>query len=136
MAFITVHWRPKPRQLRIFGITMLIGLGAIGSLFHFWLGFTGFATFLWTFGALSFLTGITGTVVALPFYWLWTGFAFVISQTLGYGLLVLIFYLVVTPIGLLSRIMRRDRLALKDNGGGSYWQPIRKSRDHHWERQF
>lgn len=136
MAFISVHWRPTPRQLRIFGITMPIGLGIIGSVFHFWLGATGFATFLWTFGALSFITGITGTVVALPFYWLWIGFAFVISQTLGYGLLILIFYLVVTPIGLLSRIVGRDRLALKNSGSPTYWQPIRKSRDDHWERQF
>lgn len=136
MAFITVHWRPQPRQLRIFALTMLVGLGAVGSLFYFWLGATGFATVLWSFGALSFLTGITGTRIGLPCYWLWTGFAFVISQTLGYGLLIIIFYLVVTPIGLLARLTGRDRLGLRQNNHNSYWQPIGKRNDRHWEQQF
>ncbi len=135
MAFISVHWKPTPRQLRLFGITMLVGLGAIGAVFHFWLGLTPFALFLWGFGGLSFITGITGTRIALPFYWLWMGFAFTISQTLGYGLLVLIFYLVVTPIGLLAKIFKRDRLAVRQTTTNTYWKAVRPPPAKHWLRQ-
>lgn len=122
MAFVKIKWKPTPRDLRIFGLVLPGSLALVGSLFFFVLGKQGFACVLWGFGALTFVTAITGTRLGWPCYYLWMGFVYTISQVMGYSILTLIYYLVVTPIGLLGRLLGRDRLLRRrQNDVTSYW---------------
>lgn len=123
MAFAKIKWKPTPRELRLFALVLPCAFGFVGALFYFGFGKTGFATFLWSLGAITFLTAITGTRLGLPCYYLWMGFVFGVSQFLGYSVLALIYYLVVTPLGLLAKLLGRDRLQRRRQPGAhSYWQ--------------
>ena len=110
---VHINWHPAPRELRRWAIAMLLGTALGGLVLHFLLDQPAAARVLWTFGVLSFATGLTGTLVARPFYLLWMGFVWSISITLGTIALAVVFYLVVTPIGLGARLLGRDRLHLR-----------------------
>lgn len=137
MAFVKIDWKPDARHLRLFSVTLLGAMGAIGSLFYWGgaaMGVAFFnrpelAVFLWGFALVAFVTGITGTKLGYPTYYLWMGFVFVISTVIGYASLVLIYYLVVTPIGLLGRLCRRDKLQLKKPPEGSLWLSVNTRTD-------
>ena len=137
----TINWSPSPREMRQWVLIMAPALGLVGSLFYFvdwgnFYGGQGFAKFLWSFGAFAFVTGITGTKLGLPAYWAWMGFVYVISSVITYSALTLVYRGVVTPLALLARLLRRDRLQLRTRGQQSYWQALDNSRPHNPERQF
>lgn len=123
-----IDWHPSPRALRQWSLLMSGVLAAVGSLFYFldWGIFAGgrsFGIFLWGFGVFCFLTGIGGTVLGLPAYWMWMGFVWLISRVLGYSALAMVFFFVVTPLALLARATGRDRLALGASAAEpSFWK--------------
>lgn len=137
MSFIKINWKPNSRELRIFGCSFFIGTGLAGSLFFFVFSNIGFAYCLWGAGSTFFLVCITGKPIALPFYWIWMGFVYTITQSIGYLSLILIYYFVITPIGLISRLIGRDRLKLKKSEAQTYWQDVvKRDRKDQYERQF
>lgn len=122
MAFSKIKWKPTPRDLRLFALVLPCAFGLVGTLFYFVLGKPGFAIFLWSFAGLTFITAITGTRLGLPCYYLWMGFVFVVSQVVGYTVLTLIYFLVVTPLGFVARLVGRDRLLRHPQSeASSYW---------------
>lgn len=138
---ITINWNPSPDEMRRWAAILGIALGAVGSLFYFvdWGIFTdgqGFAKFLWAFGTFALTTGITGTKLGLPAYWVWMGFVYLVSSAIGYGALILVYFLVVTPMGLLARLLGRDRLQLRNTGAPTYWHCLSDRPRHQPERQF
>ena len=127
--------------MRQWALIMALALGLVGSLFYFvdwgiFSGGQGFAKFLWSFGALAFATGITGTKLGLPAYWAWMGFVYVVSSVITYAALTLVYFGVVTPLALLARLLRRDRLQLRAGPQQSYWHALDPARGHNPERQF
>ena len=136
-----INWHPSPREMRQWALIMALALGLVGSLFYFvdwgiFSGGQGFAKFLWSFGALAFATGITGTKLGLPAYWAWMGFVYVVSSVITYAALTLVYFGVVTPLALLARLLGRDRLQLRNHPQQSYWHALDPARVHHPERQF
>jgi hypothetical protein len=122
MAFAKIKWKPTPRELRLFALVLPCAFGLVGTLFYFVFDKTTFALFLWSFGVVTFLTAITGTRLGLPCYYLWMGFVYGVSQVLGYTVLGLIYFLVVTPLGFLAKAVGRDRLLRRQVKTNSYWQ--------------
>jgi hypothetical protein len=127
--------------MRQWALIMAPALGLVGALFYFvdwgiFAGGQGLATFLWSFGALAFVTGITGTKLGLPAYRLWMGFVYVISALLTYSSLTLVYFGVVTPLAWLARLLGRDRLQLRVRNRPTYWHAIDPTRAHDPERQF
>ena len=58
----------------------------------------------------------------------WIGFSLVIGWVMTRVILTLVFFLVVTPIGLLQRLVGRSGVDLRfRTSGSSYWQPREKS---------
>jgi len=136
----TINWNPSPKEMRHWAMILPIALGVVGSLFYFvnWGIFAngqGFAKFLWAFGAFSLLTGITGTKLGLPAYWAWMGFVYLVSSLIGYVALSLVYFLVVTPMALLARMLGRDRLQLRNADAQTFWQKL-PTQPHQPERQF
>lgn len=61
--------------------------------------------------------------------------SFHIGQTIGKILLILFFFLFVTPLGLLLRLFGKDLLLIKKNPEGkTYWHPARNNRE--FDRMF
>ncbi len=137
MAFAKINLKPSPRDLRIFACSILIGLGILGSFFYFFHDKTGIAFFIWGYGCLSFIFCITGMSVGLPFYWAWMGIMFALTQLLVYLSLSIIFFFIVTPLGLFARLLGRDRLRLKRKEAHTYWEnDVPGQSNENYERQF
>ena len=136
MSLVKINWRPNTRELRDFGKTVLIGFLLIGAIAYFKRPHAAYG--LWGFGAVVGGAGLTGLKIALPFYWAWMGFAFVMGNIMSRVLIGVIFIFVLTPLAFLMKLIRRDRLNLHRSNRTSYWQDIkphgagRKS----YERQF
>ena len=59
------------------------------------------------------------------FYRLGMTMSFRVGQTLGFVWLTIFFLLILTPLGLLLRLLGKDLLALKRRKTASYWQAAR-----------
>ena len=137
MALVDINWHPTPRELKRFGVSNLVILGVAGALFY-WRGHTDLAWGFWIVGVATGLTGMTGTVVALPGYYLFMAVGLVMGNVVGRVLVGLFYYLLITPMGLVMRLIGRDPLRLRAPADAStYWcdihAPTEKAR---YERQF
>tara|TARA_Y100000590_G_scaffold459295_1_gene615975 strand:+ start:179 stop:589 length:411 start_codon:yes stop_codon:yes gene_type:complete len=88
----------------------------------------------------SAFTGL-GLILPLllkPIYFVWMVFAAILGWIMTRVILSLVFYLIITPIGLITRIIGEDFLALKKKNLDSYWNhrdsSIELNQD--YEKQF
>ena len=82
-----------------------------------------------------------GTIIPIllkPIYILWMTFAVMLGWVMTRLILSIVFYFIMTPIGLLTRLLGEDFLALKKSNLGSYWnnrdQSVELNQD--YEKQF
>lgn len=136
MTLIKINWNPNCKDLRKFGVTVLVGFLLIGGLIF--LKNSKAAYWTWAIGIAIGGTGLTGLKIALPFYWVWMGIAFVTGNIMSRVLMGMIFVVVVTPLALLMKLIRRDRLNLRRSDKSSYWSEIKPHGTTHksYERQF
>ncbi len=72
-------------------------------------------------------------------YIAWMSAAFVLGFVMAHVILTLLFFLVITPTGLVARLTGKDFLSLKlDRAAKSYWlpRPQKPKRAADYERQF
>ena len=143
MSLIKINWQPTTAELRKFGLVLIVGFIFIGLIrFAFNRGAINFADneFGWIFifaGIILGAVSATGLKLAMPIYWLWMVFAFVMGNIMSRVFLTLIFFLVVTPLGFLGKIIGRDKLQLKKTARNSYWNDISLPDDaEKYKRQF
>ena len=130
--------KTDPRTLRKFGVTIGTVLLLLGALL-LWRHQPGYP-YLVLPGALLVLLGLAAPrSLKLPYVG-WMAVALVLGMVVSTVLLILFFYLVVTPLGLLARCLGKDFLEKKWRPeAASYWrmrdttQPQEPSR---YERQF
>ena len=70
---------------------------------------------------LFFVLGIINSKLLTPLNKLWFKFGIFLGKIISPLIMMLIFFLVVTPIGLFMRIIGRDLLGVKFNKNKSYW---------------
>jgi hypothetical protein len=126
------------RREREFGLIVggiLAGLGG-------WWTYRGklglFAPALLSVGALLVLLGLAfPRSLALP-YRAWMGLAAGLSFISTRVILAIVFFLIVTPIGLIKRLTGWDPLRRRAERQSSYWQPYsERQRDaRHYEKMF
>ena len=113
------------KELRQFGITVGIVLGLLGGLF-LWREKEGYFYFFILSAALLCL-GIVVPILLKPIYKAWMTLAIHMGWFITRVILIILFYLIITPIGLLAKLFGKDFLSRKfDKTAGSYWI-IRKS---------
>ena len=67
------------------------------------------------------LLGLINSKILNPFNKLWFRFGIFLGKIISPIVMGVIFFLVVTPIGLLMRLLKKDLLNLKFNNNSSYW---------------
>ena len=67
------------------------------------------------------LLGLINSKILNPFNKLWFKFGIFLGKIISPLIMGIIFFLVVTPIGFLMRLLNKDLLNLKFNNNSSYW---------------
>ena len=101
--------------LVFFVVFLIIGLWPLldGGQFKIWSLF---------FSLFFLVLGLLNSKLLTPLNLLWTKFGILLGNVFAPIVMSFIFFLVVTPIGLLMRIMGRDLLRTKYNKSGkTYW---------------
>ena len=108
------------KELRQFGRAMGVAFGLLGALF-LW-RHKGYHPYLLVVSAVFFIFGITLPVILKPIQKVWMSIAILMGFVMTRVILIVLFYLVVTPIGLLAKLFGKDFLDLKFNrNADSYW---------------
>ena len=67
------------------------------------------------------ILGLLNSKFLNPFNKLWFKFGIILGKIISPLIMGIIFFLVVTPTGLIMRLLRKDILSLKYNQNKSYW---------------
>ena len=124
------------RDIRSFGITIGIILIIISALL-FYYDRTSYQ--ILAILAIGFIgLGITIPISLKPTYLVWITFSIILEWIMTRVILSIIFYLVLTPIGLVTRLLGKDFLALKTSDSNSYWSDRDRSVElnQDYEKQF
>lgn len=126
------------RELRKFGFVMAGALAVIGGLL-LWRGKSYYPYF---FGC-SLLLGVLGAALPsmlMPIQKAWMTLAVIMGWIMTRVILCVLFYVVLTPIALLMRLLGKDILDMKfgSDDSTSYWIPRQTdaSEERDYERQF
>ena len=109
------------KDLRVFGIGLGVILGLVTGVL-FWKGRTGVVLLIP--GALSILFAVTGILAPgaiNPVYRLWMPVARAVGWFNTRLILMLVYFLVLTPMGIILRLFGWDPLRLKNRETESYW---------------
>ena len=123
MALMEINWRPDQKYLRGFGQTALALLLSIGLLLH-WLKDlqAAWALHIAAAGLLIYLLSLIWPPLVKPIYLLLMALALPIGWVVSHVAMAILYFLIVTPIGLVFRLMGRDLLSRKfDPHAASYW---------------
>jgi hypothetical protein len=95
--------------------------------------------FFLSIGAILFLAGLLFPTILRPLNKAWMTLAILLGWVMTRVILVFLFYLVITPIGLIARIFGKHFLDLKiDKSRISYWEKRKNvpAAPADYERQF
>ena len=124
------------KDIRSFGITIGIILFIISGLLMYYNKeiYQVIGTIALTFIGL----GLIMPVALKPFYFVWMTFAAILGWVMTRVILGFVFYIIITPIGLLTKLIGEDFLALKKTESDSYWnyRNSAKELNQDYEKQF
>jgi hypothetical protein len=122
MAMIDINWNPDKRELRQFAGMWVVFFGAIGGYLFWNSGTEGWGPVVGGVAALVGLPGLLLPQIMKPIYVVWMAAAFPIGWTISHLLLGVIFYGLVTPIGLALRLFGYDPMHRKfEPEATTYW---------------
>lgn len=131
--FSDTDWHPDRAKRRAFALSLIIGFPVLAALLAFvgWLSFgEANPALLWlglggaTLGATLWLL----PQMTLPFYLVWYFLACCIGIVVSNALLAAFYYLILTPTGLIMRLLGRDPMARRfDPRLPSYWSETEKA---------
>ena len=120
--------KESKRDFRNFGLTMGIVLGVIGAVLFF--KSSSLYPWFWVIGGLFIFLGLVFPFLLKPLYWPWMIFAVILGWFMTRLILAILFYLVITPIGLITRLL--GKLSIETNWkqqADSYWSAMPSSGD-------
>lgn len=140
--FKDVNWHPDTAARRKFALSLVLGFPALAVVFALvhWLRVHAWNPFFLWLGLGGAAAGAIFRLwprLAKPFYLAWYFLACCIGIVVSNLLLVVFFYLAVTPIGLLVRAFGRQSLRKGfDRRRPSYWEDAKGVEVSRYYRQF
>lgn len=135
MALLEIHRNPSRRELSWFGLLVLLFFGLVGGLVLWRSGSMTAAVTIWSIGGLLALLYYAVRPLRLAMFRGWMVAVYPIGFVISHLVLAGIFFLVITPIGLVMRLVGRDPMTRKfDRTADSYW--TRRNPESGSERYF
>jgi hypothetical protein len=124
---------PSSRDLTILALLFLMLGSAVGGYYVFWKGAT--VGWYWIIaGAVLCLSRLI-TPLFRGVYRLWLAFSIILGYFVSRILLTIIFFVVITPMGLIVRVIGKDPMERKlDRNAISYWSKKEQEADPSIER--
>jgi len=123
MALIEVDWRPPKKQLRQFAALFVLFAAGLGTLGWYqgrplWLSET-----LWVLAAIVGLLGLIAPTTVRPVWVVMMAVALPIGMVVSTVLMLIIFFVLLTPMGFLMRRAGYDPMRRQKAAGGArtYW---------------
>lgn len=135
--FKHIKWRPDARELRRFATAMLIGFSLLG-LFSVWRAgeITTTSIVLWGIGVFLAVAAFVPRLGRLAYLGVYLPTS-ILGYVVSHVILTLMFFLVITPLGIILRLMRKDVLQQRRQRQKSHWTLVKSSRtDDSYYRQF
>jgi protein-S-isoprenylcysteine O-methyltransferase Ste14 len=130
VALIAFDRDPSPKTLRVFGMLLAVFFALLGLLLWHRTGGFGAARVGWVAGSLVTALYFALPAVRWPFYMAWMTAVSPIGWLVSHALLVVIFYGVLLPCGLVARLFGYDPMRRRPGRRtGSTWQEIAPTRD-------
>ena len=122
MAVIEINRDPSPKTLLWFGALLALFCGLVGALLTWRFDLHRAATIVWSVGLGLAIVYYAIPPLRRPLYLGWIYAFFPLGWLLSHLLLGVIYYLILTPIGLVMRLFGRDTLRRRlDPDAESYW---------------
>jgi len=123
MPLIEINWNPNRKELRNFGIVAFIASALLSLLLYLFKGLgIQWAAIITAAGLIIFLTSMIFTKLTRFIYLGLILVTLPIGYMVSFILLALFYFLLLTPLGLLFRLIGRDSLCRKfDARMKSYW---------------
>ena len=137
MSLTEIDWNPDKKKLRSFCFV----LGLVCTIIAAWYAYKNMnqnfkftsssastiALAIWLPGALSLILGFSRPQTIKPIYILLTAITTPIGIIVNMILLSVIYFLVITPLALFFKIIRRDALNKSSKTADSYWEDLSQS---------
>jgi hypothetical protein len=123
MSLVDINWRPNHKKLRNFAIAALIASAVISLLLYVLKGLAiHWAATIFAAGFIIFLSSLVSIKITRIIYLGLISVTFPIGYVVNFILLSAFYFLLLTPLGLLFRLIGRDPLCRKfDSNVKSYW---------------
>lgn len=123
MALVDINWNPSRKELRVFGSLLIFFGVVVSAILSQRLESTLPALLVVSVATFIGLIGLIAPTLVRPVYVVWMAFAFPIGWTVSHLMMAVVYYLVLTPIGIMMRLCGHDPMQRKlDRAGKSYWQ--------------
>jgi len=126
------------KDMRVFGIAMAVVLSGIG-VWQFFVPRATAGAILLSVGAAFLLAGLLVPRALLPLYVPWRWFGIGMGFVMTRVILTIFYFLVLTPFGVVRRVLGKDSLERSLDGGASTWWRERNGEPpprERYERQF
>lgn len=124
------------KNIRSFGITIGMILFLTSSILVYYDNLA--YQFVAIIASIFIVLGFLFPLLLKPIYFVWMVFAAILGWIMTRLILSLVFYLLITPIGLVTRMIGEDFLALKKKNLDSYWnyRDISNESNQDYEKQY
>ncbi len=127
MKLTEVHWHPSRRQLRQFAVVCVVALPMIGWM---WGASGSTVGLLAIIAAALAMTSVFMPQAVKPVYLCLMLIAAPIGMLLGEIALLMIYFGLFLPIGIVFKVLRRDALGISfDRRSTTYWQAKKQARN-------
>ena len=125
MALIEMNRNPSPRQLRQFAALWFpAACTLLGAMILVRSGALIIPALLWSVGLVVSLVGLIRPSFIKPIFLAWMSIVYPIGWTISHLMLVVVFFVIITPVGLVLRLLGHDPLERSfDRSATTYWTP-------------
>jgi Saxitoxin biosynthesis operon protein SxtJ len=119
---IEINFHPSRQELRTFGLAFLVAGGLGGFLLAWRFGLGAPSIVLWALAPIGGLLALVAPRALRPLYILLTVLAWPIGMVVGTVSLAVVYYVVITPLGLVFRLLGKDPMSRRfDRQAATYW---------------